>query len=310
VTFFETKRHPDSNRIAIRLVLPLNHSVIIMATSFLITGTSGNVGAAVLDYFTPTPSHRIFRTTYRQKAATEVERWLDFEQPDSFDEALKQIDVVFLMRPPHLADVNTYFAPFIDSCGRASVKHIVFLSVQGAEDVPFIPHAKIEKLIQQSAMTYTFIRPSYFMQNLTTTLRNDIVQDHRIFLPAGKAPFLWVDVADIGRAIAVVLTDWKEHQNRAYTITGTELRTFGQVAALLSERIGYPVRFESPNPVRFYVAKRKQGMASGMVLVMIMLHFLPRFQKAPKLSPDFTHLTGRQPNTLIGFMDQNASAWS
>ena len=281
-----------------------------MGTSFLITGSSGNVGTAVLEHLGSDTNHHIVTTTHSKNSVGERVRWLDFEHPDSFEEALKQIDVVFLMRPPYLADVNTYFAPFIASCGRASIKQIVFLSVQGAEDVPFIPHAKIEKLIRQSGIAYTFIRPSYFMQNLTTTLRNDIVRNHRLFLPAGKAPFLWVDVADLGRAIAVVLTQWRQHQNRAYVITGPELRTFEQVAALLSERIGYTVRFESPNPIRFYVAKRKQGMASGMVLVMIMLHFLPRFQKAPKLSPDFTHLTGQQPHTLIGFIDQNVSVWS
>lgn len=176
------------------------------------------------------------------------------------------------------------------ACERAAVKQIVFLSVQGADQMSFIPHAKIEKLIRRSGIGYTFIRPSYFMQNLTTTLKDDIVRDRRLFLPAGKALFLWVDVSDIGRAIAVVLMNWDQHQNRAYTITGNELLTFGQVSSLLSERIGYEIRFESPNPIRFYLTKRREGVALGLVLVTLLLHFLPQFQKAPQISPDFTRV--------------------
>jgi uncharacterized protein YbjT (DUF2867 family) len=192
----------------------------------------------------------------------------------------------------------------------ARIKHIVFLSVQGAESTSFIPHAKIEKLIRQSGIGYTFIRPSYFMQNLTTTLKDDITHHHRLFLPAGQAPFLWVDVADVGQAIAVVLTNWKRHQNVAYTITGSELLTFSQVSFLLSARLGYAVHYESPNPIRFYLTKRRQGVASGLVLVMLFLHFLPRFQNSPRISPDFTRLTSRLPNTLANFIDQHKSDWS
>lgn len=281
-----------------------------MITSFLITGATGNIGTAVLEHLAGDASYHTIKATQHQNAQRDTERWLDFERPDSFADALRQIDVVFLLRPPQLANVNRYFAPFIAACQQASIKHIVFLSVQGGENISFIPHAKIEKLIRQSGIGYTFIRPSYFMQNLTTTLKNDIVQRHCLFLPAGKAPFLWVDIADIGRAIAVVLINWEQHQNRAYTITGSELFTFSQVGILLSLRLGYAVRYESPNPIRFYFTKRRQGLASGLGLVMLLLHFLPRFQKAPRISLDFSQLTELQPNTLANFIDQHKSDWT
>ena len=172
-----------------------------MAVSFLITGASGNVGQAVVAYLPLAEGDRLYRATHRPKSSDPNERWLDFEKPESYAPALAGIDAVFLLRPPQLADVDTYFKPFIDAC-RHQIKHLVFLSVQGVEAMPYIPHAKIERLIEQSGLSYTFIRPAYFMQNLTTTLRDDIVQRHRLFLPAGKARFLWVDAQDVGRATA------------------------------------------------------------------------------------------------------------
>ncbi len=281
-----------------------------MNPSFLITGASGNVGQAVLSHLPADAPYQLYQTTHHPHATNPGQRWLDFENPRSFSAALQHIDVVLLIRPPQLADVKRYFAPFISACQQALVKQVVFLSVQGADQTPYIPHAKIEALLRQSGLAYTFIRPSYFMQNLTTTLKQDIRQHHRLFLPAGQARFLWVDVDDIGRAVAVVLANWTQHQGRIYTITGSQLLTFSQVSALLSEQIGYRVHFESPNLLRFYWTKRAEGLSSGLILVMMLLHYLPRFQTTPGISPDFSWLTGRQPNTLVNFIHQHRSDWT
>ena len=42
------------------------------------------------------------------------------------------------------------------------------------------------------------------MQNFTTTLRRELVERKRIFLPAGKARFTLIDVRDIGAVAAQV----------------------------------------------------------------------------------------------------------
>ncbi|HEX6889326.1 MAG TPA: NmrA family NAD(P)-binding protein [Chryseolinea sp.] len=96
-----------------------------------------------------------------------------------------------------------------------------------------------------SGIPYTFIRPSYFMQNLITTLKSDIKRG-AIFLPAGNAKFLWVDVDDIGKVIAQILKAPVLHQNKVYTITGSEYFTFGEVATLLSKAVAKKICYESP----------------------------------------------------------------
>jgi len=63
------------------------------------------------------------------------------------------------------------------------VNQVVFLSVQGAEKSKVIPHNRIESLIIEYGMEYIFLRPGYFMQNLTTTLLPDIIKRRQIFLP-------------------------------------------------------------------------------------------------------------------------------
>ena len=70
---------------------------------------------------------------------------------------------------------------------------------KGAENNRFIPNHKTEQLLICSGLAYTLLRPAYFMQNFTTTLRADLVERHRIFLPAGRARFTLIDVDDISR---------------------------------------------------------------------------------------------------------------
>ncbi len=277
--------------------------------NILITGAGGNVGTEVLKHFAPASHQRVWLGSRNQNASPDS-LYFDFKDLPNSIASLDKIDVLFLLRPPDIADVKKYFAPLIHACKERAVKHIVFLSVQGADTASFIPHAKIEKLIVESAIPYTFIRPSYFMQNLTTMLLGDIKNKRRIFLPAGKAPFLWVDVADIGAAIAKVLEDVRLHQNKIYTITGSSLVNFGSVADLISNELKEKVTYISPNLIRFYFAKRREGMSSSYIFVMIMLHYIARFQKPPSIHPDFKLLVKRNPATLTEFIHLNRGMWA
>lgn len=275
----------------------------------MLTGAGGNVANAILRFLSEKTRSEIILTTRDDTSGATNERFLDFEDPETFKPALRDIRLVFLLRPPQVSAVKKYFKPFIEVCKASKVEHIIFLSVQGADKVPFIPHAKIEKLIRESGILFTFIRPSYFMQNLTTTLKADIRENNRIFLPAGCAPFLWVDVDDIGRAIAKVLANPERSRNQAYTITGKELLNFEQVGAMLTSALGRKIEYIDAGLLRFFLQKKKEGTATGYILVLIMLHYLARFQDPPQVTDNFFRLTGEIPNSLENFIQDHKQEW-
>jgi len=43
-------------------------------------------------------------------------------------------------------------------------------------------------------------------------------------------------------------------------------------------------------------------MVTGMIIVMILLHFLPRFQKEPQISDFYEKLTRKKPTDLKTFV--------
>jgi uncharacterized protein YbjT (DUF2867 family) len=279
----------------------------------LITGATGNVGVSVISFLsknvtTLRPVAGVRDVDKAKKKFTDIPdleyAHFDFENPDTFSEALKNIDRVFLLRPPHLADVEKYFRPLMIALTNAQIREIIFLSVQGAEKSRIIPHNKIEKLIKEFDLEYIFVRPSYFMQNLTTTFLPDIQTKRKIILPAGKAEFNLVDIENIGEASAILSKKFQDFKNRAFEITGNENKSFYRVSEIINSFVSKPVEYKSVNPFKFYSLKKSEGIPKGKILVMIMLHFSPRFRKQPKLSNAYEMLTDKKPTSLKEFVQR------
>ncbi|MBU2951707.1 NmrA family NAD(P)-binding protein [Tamlana agarivorans] len=279
--------------------------------NILITGATGNVGFEVIRFLTKINSsnHIIAGVRSLSKAKNVFKEFsniafthFDFEDVNTFDDALNGIDSVFLLRPPHISDIETYFKPLILKIKEKHVNQIVFLSVQGVEKSKVIPHYKIEQLILDHGLDYSFLRPSYFMQNLTTTLINDIKTKREIILPAGEAKFNWIDVQNIAEVAAIILDKFDVFKNQAIELTGLENKNFANVTNLINNIIAEPISYKNVNPIKFYRIKKREGMVSGMIIVMVLLHFLPRFQKEPKISDFYERLTGKKPTDLKTFI--------
>ncbi len=288
----------------------------------LITGATGNIGIEVIHWLYKLPTkHKVIagvRNTEKAKAVfpgydqLEYTRF-DFEDTDTFASALEDVTTIFLLRPPHIADVEKYFAPLVKHIESAGIRQVVFLSVQGVEKSKVIPHHKIERLLEESGLEYVFLRPSYFMQNLTSTLKKDIQQKNKIILPSGKAKLNWIDAANIGELAAITLENFSQYKNQKIEITGDENLNFYEVVDVINQNSKASIAYKPVNPISFYFIKKKDGVPAGMIMVMIMLHFLPRFQKDPQRSAAYEKITGKKPNPLSVFVKRevdffNASA--
>jgi uncharacterized protein YbjT (DUF2867 family) len=281
--------------------------------NILITGATGNIGFEVIRFLYKIESSNKIIAGVRdiEKANKVFDDFpklnyvhFDFEDFSTFENALVGIDRIFLLRPPHISDVDKYFKPLIARINESKVREIIFLSVQGAEKSKVIPHNKIERLIIENGLDYIFLRPSYFMQNLTTTLIEDIKTKREIILPAARAKFNWIDIENIGEAGAILLDNFGNYKNNIFEITGLENENFSKVTSLINEKVANPIRFRNVNPLKFYIIKRKEGLEKGMIIVMILLHFLPRFQKKPEISDFYERLTGKKPTDLKTFIER------
>ncbi|MCP3144470.1 SDR family oxidoreductase [Pyxidicoccus xibeiensis] len=281
----------------------------------LVTGALGTVGREVLRALATqgiaarAADHSVERARSALGPEAEVAA-LDFLSPETFQPALDGCDALFLLRPPAISDVQPTLHRLVDVAVTSGVRHIVFLSVAGADTNPRIPHHAVERHLAQSGTQWTLLRPGFFAQNLGGAYLRDIVEDRRIYVPAGRGSVAFVDVRDVAEVAARVFAAPEAHAGKAYTLTGPESLTFLEVAETLTERLGSHVRYQ-PASVPGYMAHLwRRGLPAAQVLVQTMLHAGLRNGQAEKVDPTLARLLGHPARTLPDYVRDHASLWS
>ena len=278
---------------------------------FLVTGPTGNVGSVVL--------RELLAADAEVRAAThgggevpgaEAVRF-DFQDEGTWRTAFEHVDAMFVVRPPALSRPKSQMLPALAAARAAGVQHMVFLSLQGAEKNPVVPHASIEKWLRSSGIGWTFVRASFFHQNLSTTHLTDVRDRSSIMVPAGSGSTAFVDTEDVGAVAAAALLDPAQHTDKAWTVTGGRALTYLQVADILTLELGRTVRYARPG-VPGYVRHARQAlhMPWAMVAVTTAIYTTARLGMADGLTTDVRTVLGRDPIDFAGFAHREREIWN
>ena len=235
---------------------------------------------------------------------------LDFTDPATFGPALEGCDGQFLLRPPPISRVGPTLNALIDRAAVAGIRHVVFSSVAGADRNVVVPHHRVERHLRASPLRWTMLRPGFFAQNLADAYLTDIVEDHRLLVPAGDGRVAFLDVRDLADVAAIVFSSPHEHVGRGYHLTGPGAVTFDEVAGLLTDRLGVEVRYQRAS-VRSYVRHlRRRGLPAAAIAVQTVLHVGLRRGDAEEVDPTLGHLLGRPARTVDQYIDDTAATWT
>ncbi|MGV1004508.1 MAG: NmrA family NAD(P)-binding protein [Candidatus Nanopelagicales bacterium] len=218
---------------------------------------------------------------------------------------------MLLVRPPHLADVARDMIPALHAARTAGMQHIVLLSLQGAEQNRVVPHAKLEEWLRGSGLDWTFVRPSFFMENLSGTHAADIRERDEILVPAGKGATSFVAASDVAAVAEAARLDPAAHAGRSWTPTGPAALTYAQVAATLTDVLGRPIRYLRPGALRYARhARAELGMPLPMVGVTTAIYTMARLGKAGGLTNDVRAVTGHPPVAFVDWATENREVWA
>jgi uncharacterized protein YbjT (DUF2867 family) len=229
---------------------------------------------------------------------------VDYSKPATLSAALKGIDTVFTATPYELLP-----QPELDlvvAAKAAGVKRIVKLSQIGADQDSSSPHAPVEMAIRESGLEYTFLRPTFFMQNYLFGLGAAIKPAGAIYEPAADGKSSFIDARDIA-AVAVKAMTKPGHNGKGYLLTGGEAVDRNAVAAAISKAIGKPVAYV---PVDDAALRDSMAGASPVLIeLMSALYGYVRAGQTSAVSPDVETVLDRKPITFEAFAKDHAAFW-
>src|ERR687892_2518672 len=244
--------------------------------TILITGATGTLGSEVVKQLSSaTPAVNIKAAVHsaqnvkKVKASDRVETVLiDYNKPETLKEALNQVDKLFLLTPD-VPNAHELASNAVIEAKKAGVGHIVKQSVMGADleaDVGTLRlHRQAEKIIEESGIPFTFLRPNEFMQNFVNFHSPSIKNNNAFYLPLEDAKVSLVDVRDIAAVAVKSLTEDDKHKNKTYLITGPEALSYHQVAEILSNTTGRKINYVNISDEEARAAMKEIGMNDWLI---------------------------------------------
>ncbi|MGV3512962.1 MAG: SDR family oxidoreductase [Novosphingobium sp.] len=221
-------------------------------TRIVITGASGNYGRGVTDRLITQgrAADLILITRKPEKLADRAAqgctvRYGDFDKPETLTDAVKGAERMLLISGTRVGARVVQHKAAIDAAAAAGVKHIIYTSFIGIDD-PANPaevrhdHIETEALIRASGCGWTMLRDAHYADAMILMAGPQVIQTGKWFSNAGEGreAMVWRD--DCIESAVAVLTG-KGHEGQIYNITGPDLQTFSEVAAIMAEVTGRPV---------------------------------------------------------------------
>jgi uncharacterized protein YbjT (DUF2867 family) len=274
----------------------------------LVTGATGQVGGATAKVLLD----RGFDVRAAARKTTGL-RWkdrfqpviFDYNDPGLFKAALDQVSGVFLVAPPLDFEAPAKLIPFIDRCGEKKVRHIVFNSALTADKNERSPLSIIERHLKKSGLSYSILRPNFFMENFSTGWAAPMIESGTISLAAGGGKTSFISVSDIAEVAATVFQ--KKLYGGEYDLTGPEALSYSRAVEIISEVCGRTVTYNAISETEMMQAIQKEGMPESAIQYIMLLFALVRNGSMAETTNTVEEVTGRAPISFKEFALKRAN---
>lgn len=240
-------------------------------SKLVITGASGNYGRGLTDRLIAAgrAADLILITRSPDKLADRAAqgctvRYGDFDKPETLGEAVRGGEKMLLISGTRVGARVVQHKAAIDAAAAEGVRHIAYTSFIGIDD-PANPaevrhdHIETEALIRASGMAWTMLRDAHYADAMILMAGLGVMQSGQWVSNAGEGleAMVWRDDC-IACAAAVLLGEG--HEGKVYNITGPELQTFREVAAMMAEITGRSVAYVSTTDEEQYAMFDAMGI--------------------------------------------------
>ncbi|GAB6902610.1 SDR family oxidoreductase [Kineosporia succinea] len=285
----------------------------------LVTGATGNLGRLTLQHLLDRlPAERLAGLSRTpDRAADLAERGVDIRPGDYLDHdslvsAFAGVDKLLLISAQAFTDRNTQHFNAITAAKQAGVKHVIYTSIQRDDELGIsqvgVTESDVftEHTLRASGLTYTILHNPMYLDQLEGYVGAD-AYENGVRVPHGEGTMAPALLRDLAAGNAAVLTQ-DGHENRSYTLNGSQVASYRDIAAAMSELHGRPVPYlpvtadeyrdglvhkDVPPPVAEFLTAWVAGVSLGSF---------------SKHTDDLERLIGYRPTGYRDFLEKNYPA--
>lgn len=289
--------------------------------TILITGSTGTIGSALVrqlaqqhvsvNALTRDPS----KTNFPSGVTAVAGDMLDVE---SMRKALRGVSTLFLLNAVSTQEL-TEAVLTLNLARDAGIKSLVYFSVFNGEPFTDVPHFTtkhaVERMIAQTGIPATILRPNCFMQNDAVYFKDALLGPGLYPFPIGEKGVSMVDVRDIAEVAAGAVLQREQAPQALPTevihLVGPDALTGPGIAKIWSSLMNKPVSYTGSD-TRSFEARLAHHAPGWMAMDMRLM--LDRFcsdgMAATAADVDkMTQLLGRSPCSYADFAAETLAQW-
>ncbi|WP_431324929.1 NAD(P)H-binding protein [Rhizobium sp. YTU87027] len=279
-------------------------------TRILVMGANGKTGRCVVEALS-TREEAIVRCASRFETSASHATF-DWELRQTWRPALEGIEALYLVKPASTEtnpDVRDQMAALLDCAPE--LRRVVLLSeIDAGTRAEDLDERRVERLIENSSLEWTILRPHWFMQNFAdpSFYLSQLKTEGRVSVPTGGHATSFVDTRDVGDVAAAALLD-RSHAGKHYTLTGPASHTWADAMSMISFVSGRQFSYEDA-PLEPYLAER----ASPYALRKFADHNRAVYEflcssASSAISEDVQQALGRPARTFETFVRETGPLW-
>ena len=225
-----------------------------MTNNILVIGGTGKTGSRVVE--------RLNRENHNVRiGGRSSDPVFDWNDPSTFQSALKGIDRAYIVYYPDLAvpGAKEAIQSLTQAAKKEGLKKVVLLSGKGEKEAE-----RCEEIVASSGLVHTIVRASWFNQNFSESFFLEPILAGLVVLPMPEARIPFVDADDIAAVVAKVLLD-DSYNGKTFEITGPRKLNFEEAIQEIAEATGRKIKFQAVSLEAYSEAMKSAGLSDDYI---------------------------------------------
>lgn len=285
--------------------------------TLFVTGASGQLGHQTVEFLLSSGKGRVIAGSRDPGKLADLvakgaeARAVDFDNPETLAAAFQGVDRLLIVSTDAIDKPGRRLiqhSAAIKAAEAAGVKHILYTSATSAAaesaSIALQDHHQTEQAIISSPLGHTILRNTLYVDNLLMSLPQ-ILASGQWFHAAADGKIARVTREDCARAAAAALESDFDGK-RIIEISGPELQSVAEMAAIISDLSGKPVKAIALDEASLTEGLKQAGIPEIYARLLATFDTAQAKGEFNVLTSAVSDLTGKEPITVESFLRNHA----